>query len=214
MPKKINKIVAPEKEPAACSDTECANELQKLAHAGTKEAVKKIEKYIKAEKDIEKRACAEIALEECEFLFYEPTNEKEEEEFMLCELIRRRERNVVDLIMKIGANKLRLEKLALEKKVHEKVIARCKDKREDWKYNWMMDFVIMEEQDLHKNEDEMAYDEAWIAEGKKMITTVRYKAVPVRHLEHFDFNFDKDFYDGCNDSCGCGGDCGEIGKDF
>ena len=32
------------------------NELQKLAHKGTKEAIEKIEKYIEAEQDIEKRS--------------------------------------------------------------------------------------------------------------------------------------------------------------
>ena len=72
-----------------------------------------------------------------------------------------------------------------------------------WKYNWMEDFVFMEENDAQKIKDEMAYDAAWVAEAKKMITTVRYKNIPARYLEHFDFDDGKDFDDDDADCCDC-----------
>lgn len=199
MPKKSNKnALVAEFAPA---------ELQKLAHAGTKEAVEKIEKYIKAAKDPEKKAYAEMVLEECEMFYYQPTNEKEEQEFLLCELIRERERHIDDLMIKTEEIKLDLEKSALEGKVHEKVLATHKNKQEEWKYNWMEDFDFTEKDDLQKIEDEIAYKEAWMAEAKKMITTPRYKNMPARYLEHFDFNFDDKFREDDNECCDCDDGC-------
>lgn len=200
MPKKFNKNEIVKKEVSQ-------GELQKLAHAGTKEAIEKIEKYLKEEKDSEKRAYAQIALGECEMFYYQPKNEKEEEEFMLSELIRRKERYIDEQTMKIDDIKERIEKLMLEKKVHEKVLSKHKNKQEEWKYNWMQDFVIMEENELQKIEESLKYDEAWVEEAKKMITTARYKNMPARHLEHYDFNFGEDSFSGKEDICDCNDDC-------
>lgn len=198
-----------------------ASELQKMAQTGTKEAMEKIEKYIKTEKDADKREQAMLALEECEFFYYEPTNEKEDEEFMLSALIMRREEDLEDLFLEAERMDMRLGRLALEKKVHEKVLAKNKSKKEVWENNWMEEVVVMEKQELQEIEDEIAYEEAWVAEAKKMITTKRYKNIPAMYLEHFDFgddDYDEDEgeeYGDCGlDSCGldaceCGDDCGE-----
>ena len=178
------------------------NELQKLAHKGTKEAIEKIEKYIEAEQDIEKRSYAEMALEECEFFYYQPRNKKEEDEFLLAELIRRKENHIDDLYSKIENIDFYIERLLLEKKVHEKVLANHKNKKEDWKYNWVQDLAVMEENKLKEIKDDLAYDEAWVAEAKKMIKTERYKNMPASHLEHYDFNMDIDFEDDIDFDCG------------
>lgn len=179
-------------------------ELQELAHAGTKKALEKIEKYIETEKDPERRAYAEMAMEECEMFYYQPTSKKEDEEFMLCQLIRRRESGIVDKMMELEKLELTMEKSELEKKVHDKVLKKYKDKKEDWKYNWMPDFVLWERGKLEEIKDAIAYDEAWIIEAKKMITVDRYKNIPASYLEHFDFDFEEDF---CGDDCGCGDAC-------
>jgi len=179
-------------------------ELQKMAHEGTKEAVEKIRKYVEAEKDFEKKSYAEMALEECEVFYYQPRNEKEEEDFLLSELIRRKENYIDDLMMKIEGIESEIEKLMLEKKVHEKVLSSHKNKKEEWKYNWMQDFVTMEENKLGEIRDELAYDEAWVVEAKKIITTARYRNMPKRHLEHYDFNVD-DGYENEHD-CDCDDD--------
>ncbi|MFA6048216.1 MAG: hypothetical protein WCV59_04700 [Parcubacteria group bacterium] len=200
MSKKTNKSVVVIKELSE-------SELQKLAHEGTKEAIDKIEKYIKAEPDYEKRSYAEIALGECEMFYYQPRNEKEEEDFLLSELIRRRENHIDDLYMKIENIESNIEKLMLEKKVHEKVLSSHKNKKEEWKYNWMQDFVTMEENKIAEIKDDLAYDEAWVAEAKKIITTTRYRNMPLRHLEHYDFNMDHNYE---NDTdCDCDEGCCE-----
>jgi hypothetical protein len=200
MPKKPNKKTTPVAEFAP-------DELQKLAHAGTKEAIGKLKKFIEAEKDDGKRSYAEMALEECEIFYYQPANEKEEQEFLLCELIRERERRIDDLMMKTEEIESDLEKSALEGKVHEKVLAAHKNMREAWKYNWMEDFDFAEKDELQKIKEEIAYKQAWIEEAQKMITTARYKNMPARYLEHFDFNFDDKFHEDddacrdCDDGC-------------
>jgi len=134
--------------------------------------------------------------------------EKEEEEFLLCELIRRNIDNLDDLYDKTERAQSRLEKFTLEKKVHEKVLAKNKNKKEDWKYRFMDDFVFSGKEEIENLKDDIEYEKAWIAEAKKMITTTRYKSgIPDRHLRSFDFDFDEDFedYEGC-DCCedGCG----------
>jgi len=198
MPKKSNKSAVEIKELSE-------SELQKLAHEGTGEAMEKINKYIESERDFEKKSYAEMALEECEMFYYQPKNEKEEREFMLCKLIRRREENIDDMMMEIEKLELTLEKSALEGKVHENVLAKHKNKKEEWKYNWTPDFVNYEKNELPKIKENIAYDEAWVAEAKKMITTARYKNIPARHLKHYDFNmgdgFENDVDFDCDDDC-------------
>ena len=175
--------------------------LQKLAHAGTKEAMEKLEKYVEAENDFEKRSYAEMALEECAMFYYQPKNKKEEEDFLLSELIRRRENHVDDIASEIDTIQSRIEKLMLEKKVHAKVLLSHKNKKEEWQYNWIQDLVTMEEHKMTEMESELAYDEAWVIEAKKMITTARYKNMPKRHLEHYSFDMD-DVHEN-DDDCDC-----------
>lgn len=205
MAKKNNK-----KEVVVAKNELSESELQKLAHAGTIEAIEKIEKYIEIEKDLEKSAYAEMALEECEMFYYHPTNEKEEEDFMLCELIRRKEDDIVDKMMKLEKLELIMEKSELERKVHEKVLKKYKDKKEEWKYNWLPDYVLWEGNRLGEIKEEISYDEAWVNEAKKMITVDRYKDIPVSYLSHFDFGFEEEFYE---DDCDCG-DNFKCGDDY
>ena len=148
-----------------------------------------------------------MALEECEMFYYQPTNEKEEQEFLLCELIREHERRIDDLIMEAEEDSFVIEKSALEGKVHEKVLAAHKNKHEEWKYNWMEDFVFAEKHESQKIKDEIAYKKAWIEEAQKMITTPRYKDMSARYLEHFDFNFDDKFREDGDECCDCDDGC-------
>lgn len=208
MAKKVNKAVVVTKELTP-------GELQKLAHAGTKEALAKIEKYIKTEKDQDKREFAEMALEECEFFYYEPKNDKEEEEFLLCELIRRRELDIEDMITEAYTLQTRLERATLEGKVHEKVLAKHKNKKETWQYNWMTDFVTLEQNELQRIEDQIAYDEAWVVEAKKMITTARYKNIPARYMESLQFDFDdEEIFDEDDECFDCEDDCDSCNVEF
>lgn len=96
------------------------SELEKLAHEGTKEALEKLEKYIETEIDFEKRSSAQMALEECEMFYYEPKNRKEEDDFLLSELIRRRAEHIDDATVKVDAIRSNVERLMLEKRYMKK----------------------------------------------------------------------------------------------
>lgn len=187
-------------------------ELQMLAHRGTKEAIAKIEDYIKSEKNQDKRAYAELALEECELFYYQPMNEKEEQDFTLCRLINENERRIGDLNIKADRIRGSLDKFKLEQKVHKQVLAGNKSKREAWQYHYMDDFMSPEKNQLLEITDDIAYKKAWIEAAKKMITSVRYKdGIPERHLSHYCFDDDQSADDG---GCDCGDDaCAFCGSD-
>lgn len=181
-------------------------ELSKLAHEGTKEAIARIEAYIKSEKDYDKRTYAQMALEECEFFYYQPNNEKEERDFTLCRLINEHKRCIDDLEAEAEKIRASLDKYELEQKVHKQVLARNKNKRDDWQYRYMDDFVASDKNQLAEITDDIAYKKAWVEAAKKMITSPRYKGgIPERHLSHFDFNDDSYEDDGSCDCCddGC-----------
>jgi len=187
-------------------------ELQKLAHSATKEAIVKIEKYMKSEKDPEKKAMAEMYLEECEFFYYQPTNDKEEQEFMLCVLINDREKKISKLEMEISRIESKLEIFELEQAVHVKVLAKHKNKINDWQYRYMDDCMVFEHNKLKDLKDDLAYEKAWIEAAKKMISVSKYKnCIPDRHLSHFDFGFRDD--DCCDNKCGCDDDCSDWRND-
>lgn len=182
------------------------SDLQKLAHEGTKEAIAKIEAYMKTEKDESKKAYAEMSLEECEFSYYQPKNEKEEDDFLLCVLVSLKQKKIVDMYDEIGAIEAVLDKFSLEQKVHNQVLAKNKSRSEDWKHRYLDDFVTFDKNKLAELKDDIAYEEAWVKEAKKMIVNARYKnGIPERHLSHFDFGFGDESAD--DGACDCGDDC-------
>lgn len=190
-------------------------ELDKLVESGTKEAQAAIKQYIKSEKDEEKREMAQRALAACEAQYYEPQNDKEEQEFILCKLISMREREIGELEEEATQSELELDKLALEKKVHEQVMAKHKDKQKAWADRWIEDLRQAELNNLKALEDDLEYETAWVAAAKRMITTPRYKGgIEARHFEHYDFLFDEEVEeDCCGDECGhhhCDDDCCET----
>lgn len=185
-------------------------QMQKLAHAGTKEAIAKLEAYLGIEKDVEKKGYAEMSLEECEFFYYQPHNEKEEKEFLLCKLINDREVNLSRMEMKIENIKTRLEKFNIEKEVHEKVLVKNKNKKKEWQYYCMDEFVLPDRNRLEELADTIEYEKAWIKAAKEIIKTQRYKnGIPARHLEHYDFGIEDDelAYDERCDCCDEYHDC-------
>jgi len=187
------------------------SELNKLAHEGTKEAIAKIKSYIEVEKDYNKKAYAEMALEECELFYYQPQNEKEERDFTLCRIINEYKAKIDDLETEIDKIKAYLEKFELEQTVHIQVLVENKKKKEDWKYYCSEDFVCGERTRLAEIVDDLEYKKAWIESAKKMIVSKRYiDGIPERHLSHFDFN---DLYDD-DGSCDCcdDGTCPDCGS--
>ncbi|NTW22895.1 hypothetical protein HGA34_05160 [Candidatus Falkowbacteria bacterium] len=193
------KIVKNAKEVKLLSEAE----LDRLVELGTKEAQATIKQYIKSEKDEEKRELAQRALAACEAQYYEPRSSKEEQEFILCKLISMREREISELEEEAGQSELELDKLALEKKVHELVLAKHKDKQKAWASRMSDDLRQAELGNLKAIEDDLEYEKAWVAAAKRMITVPRYKGgIEARHFEHYDFLFDEEVEDCCGDDCG------------
>jgi hypothetical protein len=192
------KIVKNVKEVKSLSEAE----LDKLVESGTKEAQAAIKQYLKSEKDEEKREMAQRALAACEAQYYEPQTEKEEQEFILCKLISMREREIGELEEEAAQSELELDKLKLEKKVHEQVMAKHKDKQTSWADHWSEESRQIELGNLKAIEDEIEYETAWVAAAKRMITVARYKGgIDARHFEHYDFLFDEEVEDCCGGEC-------------
>jgi len=152
---KFMPIIAKNKDAKIKNSALAEGELQKLAHEGTKEAIAKIEAYIKSEKDYGKRSYAELAMEECELFYYQPRNKKEEQDFTLCRLINEHERRIDDLNAKADRIGASLDKYRLEQKVHQRVLAGNKNKREDWQYRYMDDFAASNKNQLAEITDDI-----------------------------------------------------------
>lgn len=182
------------------------NDIKALGKMGTKEAIAKIEAYLKKEKDLDKKELAELALEECENIYYEPTTEKEDEEFYLSWLIMDKENEIAGIEDRIDSLEFSLDKFEIEKKVHARVLAKNKEKKEDWKYFCVDESVLWKDSHLAELKEDLAYLRAWVDEAKKMITTKRYKSgIPMHHLEKFDFS---DYEENCCSGDCCSDDCG------
>lgn len=196
---------AKKNEVSVTSEVLTEEKLQKLAHSGTEEAIEKIKNYIENEKDFDKQQYAMMALEECRMFYFQPKNEKEEQELMLSELIWKRKQNADDLSFKIEKLKDKLTEAILDGKVHDKVLAKNKDKKEEWKFNWSRDAVTSEKDRLSEIEKDLEYLEAWIDQAEKMITVKRYKNMPSQYFE----TFGSEVEDDCEEFCDCGEDCCE-----
>lgn len=186
-------------------------DLQSLANEGTKEAINKLNAFLKTEKDLNKRDYAVMALEECELFYYSPTNEKEEEEFLLCNIILQKEDHIKNLEMEINKVSAKLDRFALERKVHEKLLLKNKNKRGDWEYCCREEYMSADFERLKDLKDNIIYEKAWVAEAKKTIMTARYKpCIPKHYLDHFDIidneeaddldDYDLGYYRGLTDS--------------
>lgn len=187
-----------------------ASELSKLARQGTKEAIARIEKYLNAETDAEKKYAAKEALKECAFKFYEPKNDKEGREFTLSRLIIDRKGEALSLMDRIVKLEAKIDKFRLEQDVHKKVLSANKDRKEDWKYRYIDDIVSFESGKLAELKDDLEYSQAWIKTAEKMITTPRYKGgIPEEVIEQAVFDFDDDSYDELDSCCTDGCDCDE-----
>jgi len=166
-------------------------EIDAKVHNPTRESLQELKNYIANEKDEEKRGYAEIAYDEAEFWYYSPINDKEESELLLVKMIREKEDQIFDQQMKVDAAKFELEKYAFDKKIHVRILkSQSKKQAEKWKYNYMDDFTFSIENRLIELGDSIAYDEEWLKQAKKVITTERYKDLPADYFCHNHFDFD------------------------
>ena len=97
---------------------EIIGELNDWAHAGTKEALNKLEKFIEGEKDEKLCGYAGCALEECRYFYYSPNSEQEEKDFLLAKMILGKENDIWESEGKAASLKFELENLDLDRKVN------------------------------------------------------------------------------------------------
>jgi len=198
--------------------------IMSLAHAGTKEAVAKIKAYIAKEKDENKKAMAELALDECQLFYYEPTNEKEEGDYYLLKLISRKENRLTDRYVQLFGLECEVkfveQELRVVKAISEKV--KKKDKEAEDIGVWVaQDSLTTTEQRLKELQDWIKEDEVFIETARGLITTERYKNIPKDFIDHIHFDneclnkdFEEDEYccDDCNERDCCCEDCGYCGS--
>jgi len=167
------------------------DKLGNLEHAGTKEAVEKLRKLLQEAKTAEERDYARMALDECEYFYYSPDNPQEESDFRLARLLREHDEKFFDWDDKAEAAREELERLALEKKVHDKVMA-SKDgkKNKGWQENDEDCVAEAVRVRLAELEAKSAYEAAWITEARGMIKTEKFKFTPFNLFQHVHLDCD------------------------
>lgn len=170
------------------------------AHEASDESRCKLQEFIDDEKQSdEMRRMAEIAQGEAEFMRYQPTNENEEQEYNLCELINKHENRLDDLFLKQEETMHWLMQMELDKKIHEQVMLQpmADDaQKHNWDTNVSETAMAMEQNDLDKLQLEIGYEEAWLEEAKKLITSKKYQNLPPGY-------FDKEIDEMDDDECEC-----------
>lgn len=210
-PRKNKKIV--KKETIANSVSELIlSQLQKWAHEGTKESIKKIEDLMDRETNKELLSYAELAFDEALCFYYTPTNERDEKDFLTAKLITEREKAMWRKMAEIEILKFELSKMDIEREVHRKLLANVSKKEmEEWQYNFSEDFYIMERNSKDRLEDDIAYETAWLAVARKTIKNKKYQDVPSSVFDHIHWDGEDNLAGGKGVRCTCG--CEEEGEE-
>lgn len=158
--------------------------IMEWAHEGTKEAVEKLERFIKETHDDDARIMAEIALDEARFNYLSANDAQEEKDLELAFMIVYKEERLYSLQEKIEVAEHELVLLEIERDVHDALIAKAnKERKEAWKYNFSEDYrmtVVMRRDEL---QDELFYTDAWLAQARNLIKTEKYKNLPQGALD-------------------------------
>lgn len=190
--KKLTKSQLKENKEVFISSNDIHAQLMQWAHAGTKEALENLDKFIQEEKDENLRSYAEIARDEAEYFYYAPDTKQEEKDFLLARMIWRRQEYVWELEGKADSARLKLTELNIKRQVHQKLMQNLKDKtkKEEWQYNFSEDYYTMIKGRLEEFENEIAYDTAWLEQARKMVKTKKYQAPRVHIFDHIHFDGD------------------------
>lgn len=188
-------------------------EIMALTHAGTKESVAKLKTMIEKESDSEKKGFLELALEESEMFYFEPTNEQEERDFNLAKLIYDQQKNWLRQDVERSALLCRVDFLRLKLEVREKILKDASAAEKEMaqvQRDVAHEILIMEEDRLAKAEDQESAADAFIKAAEKMIKNEKYKKLPYDFFDHYHFDDEEldGFFDD-EDCCDCGEcDCG------
>lgn len=185
------------------------DDIMSLAHAGTKEALAKLEDIVANGKNEDKKAMAELALDECRLFYYEPTNEQEENDYYLLKLIRQKDNRLIDFYAQLSGLECEVKFAEQEVRVAKAIAEQAKkEEKEDKKIAiWVMqDLLTTAEHRLEELQEWIKDDEAFIETARGLITTERYKKLPEDYMDqvHFDNEALEDLFDDLDDDdCDC-----------
>ncbi|MBU1032489.1 MAG: hypothetical protein ABII13_01080 [Patescibacteria group bacterium] len=166
-------------------------QLQEWAHSGTKESIEKIKNVLSQKNNKEVEITAELAYDEALYFYYSTSNEQEERDFLLAKMIHEKEEPLWKLECKIGAAKLELQKLELDKAVNNAIMSdESSNLPDDWKYRFSKDYYMTVKHRLLELEDELAYNEFWIKIAKELIKSDKFKNIPPRVFEGQHWNYE------------------------
>jgi hypothetical protein len=195
--KKTTKKLQPKKVPSS-------SDIMTLAHAGTKEAIAKLESMFDKEIDPSKKDYLLLALEEAEMVYFEPANDQEEKDFGLAKLINDKEEDWFYQDMEAEALECRLDFAELELAVREKMLRDSTgDKKEMAQINRDVahDMMVMYKNQLAEVKEELSDIEVWIQTAQKMVKTKKYQNLPAVFFDNY--HFDDEDLDGIDDDCCC-----------
>ncbi len=138
------------------------------------------------------KSFAEMALDEAWFMYLSPRNKKEENELLLAKVIDEKMRHLDDLETKAEGARFDVEKLLLERKMHNRVMKGklSKAKKEDWKYNFCEDWLTMVKGRLAELEAEIEYESKWLDTATASLTTERYRIIPFGFFDHYHWDYE------------------------
>lgn len=154
--------------------------LNAWAREGTLESIKKIEDFIVKTEDWRALSYAELALSEAMRIYYSPQNKQEEKEFILAKMIYDKEGRVQELMSEADEAKLVLEKMKIEREVHDELAQSPVGKKnwDDWQYCFSEDYYLGEQKQYDEAVENLAYASAWMEAARKLIKDKKYLAVP------------------------------------
>jgi hypothetical protein len=189
--------------------------LNDWAHAGTKESMANLEKFIADKKNTDEklRGHAECALDECQYFYYCPNNPAEEKEFLLAKMIYNEEERLMNLEIQLDAAKYDLEKLDLNREVNHALMKTAEaEKHPDFKYRFSEDYYMTVKNRHDELLEDIRYSQLWLEAAAKMIKSEKYKNMPesvaksiVDDSEGVNIWTNDPFED--DDNCDCGEDC-------
>ena len=171
-------------------DEPIRGQLLNWAHEGSEASLKKLSDFILKEKDSDLRQFAQLAYDESEYFYYSPRNEKEEQEFLLAKMVQERDARLWELLAKADAAKLELQRLDADRRVQQKLMLDLKKQKkktktaEEWQYRFSEDHYQTIQHRLKELEDDIAYESAWLAQARGMITAKRFQKIPADFWEH------------------------------
>lgn len=171
-------------------DEPIRGQLLNWAHEGSEASLQKLSDFMLKEKDNDLRQFAQLAYDEAEYLYYSPRNEKEEQEFLLAKMIFERDTRLWEFLGKADAAKLELQRLDVDRRVHHRLMLNLKKQKaktktaEEWQYRFSEDYCQTVQHRLQELENDIAYESAWLAQAKAMITTKRFTNIPAEFWEH------------------------------